>query len=69
MLCAMYMDRCGRDRKVVGFTTLYAISAYHHKSCEFEPLSWLGALHTTLSDKVFQLFATGPWFSPVSSTN
>ena len=32
-----YMDRCGRDRKVVGFTTIYTISAYHHKSCEFEP--------------------------------
>ena len=22
--------RCGRDRMVVGFTTIYAISAYHH---------------------------------------
>jgi hypothetical protein len=22
--------RCGRDRMVVGFTTTYAISAYHH---------------------------------------
>ena len=21
---------CGRDRMVVGFTTIYAISAYHH---------------------------------------
>jgi hypothetical protein len=29
----------GRDRKVVGFTTTYAISANHHWSCEFEPLS------------------------------
>ena len=24
---------------VVGFTTTYAISAYHHRSCEFELLS------------------------------
>ena len=24
---------CGRDRTVVGFTTTYAISAYHH--CDF----------------------------------
>jgi hypothetical protein len=24
------MDRRGRDRMVVGFTTTYAISAYHH---------------------------------------
>jgi hypothetical protein len=22
--------RCGRDRMIVGFTTAYAISAYHH---------------------------------------
>jgi hypothetical protein len=27
--------RRGRDRVVVGFTTTYAISAYHHTSCEF----------------------------------
>ena len=31
----------GRDRMVVGFTTTCAISAYHHKSCEFEYRSWL----------------------------
>ena len=24
-----------RDRMVVGFTTTYAISAYHHQRCEF----------------------------------
>jgi hypothetical protein len=29
----------GRDRMVVGFTTTYAISAYHHKRCEFESCS------------------------------
>ena len=28
-----------RDRMVVGFITTYAISAYHHKRCEFEPHS------------------------------
>jgi hypothetical protein len=29
---------CGRDsdRMVVGFTTTYTISAYHHYCCEFE---------------------------------
>jgi hypothetical protein len=27
--------RRGRDRMVVGFTTTYAISAYHHWCCEF----------------------------------
>ena len=28
--------RRGRDRVVVGFINTYAISAYHHLSCEFE---------------------------------
>jgi hypothetical protein len=27
------------DRMVVGFTTFYAISPYHHKRCEFKFLS------------------------------
>ena len=61
-----------RDRMVVGFTTTYAISAYHHWSCEFIPRSWRGVLDTTLCDKVFQWLAAGQWFStstPVSSTN
>jgi len=31
--------RRGRDRMVVGFTTIYAISSYHHKRCEFESYS------------------------------
>jgi hypothetical protein len=43
-----------RDRMVVGFTTTCAISAYHHKSCEFEPRSWRGVLDATLCDKICQ---------------
>jgi hypothetical protein len=43
----------GRDRMVVGFTTIYAISAYHHRSCEFESRSCRGVLDTTLRDKFF----------------
>jgi len=43
-----------RDRMVVEFTTTYAISAYHHLSCEFESRSWRGVLDTTLYDKVCQ---------------
>ena len=35
--------RRGRDCMVVGFTTTYAISAYHHKRCEFESCS--GEVH------------------------
>jgi len=27
---------------VVGFTTTYAISAYHHWCCEFKSRSWRG---------------------------
>ena len=44
--------RCGRDRIVVRFTTIYAISAYHHYSFEFESCSWRGVLDTILCDKV-----------------
>ena len=29
----------GHDRMVVGFTTTYAIGAYHHLCCEFESSS------------------------------
>jgi len=43
-----------RDRMVVEFTTTYAISAYHHLSCELESRSWRGVLDTTLYDKVCQ---------------
>jgi len=39
---------------VVGFTITYAISAYHHKSCEFESRSWRGVLDATLCDEVCQ---------------
>jgi hypothetical protein len=58
-----------RDRMVVGFTTICAISAYHHLSCGFEPLSWRGVQHYVI---VCQWLATGRWFSlgtPISFTN
>jgi hypothetical protein len=45
-------DRRDRNRTVVGFTTTYAISAYHHYSCEFKSRSCRGVLDTTLCDKV-----------------
>ena len=57
---------------VVWFTTTCAISAYHHKSCEFESYPWRGVLDATLRDKVCQWLAAGRWFSSatlVSSTN
>ena len=37
--------RRGRDRMVVGFTTTYAISAYHHWCCEFDYRSGRGVQH------------------------
>ena len=37
---------------VIGFTTTYAISVYHHKSFEFEPRSWRDVLDITLSMSV-----------------
>jgi len=37
--------RHGRARMVVGFTTTYAISTFHHWCCEFESRSGLGVQH------------------------
>ena len=37
-------NRRGGDRMVVGFTTTFVISAYHHW-CEFESRSWRGVQH------------------------
>ena len=39
-------DRRGRDHIIVGFTTNYAISAYHQSRCEFESRSCRGVLAT-----------------------
>ena len=39
------MGFCGRDHMVIGFTTTYAISAYHHWCCEFESRSGRGVQH------------------------
>ena len=38
-------DRRGCDRMVVGFTTTYVISIYHHCCCEFESRSGQGVHH------------------------
>jgi len=51
---------CGRDHMVVGFTTTYAISAYHHWC--WVPIS-IWARCTTLCDKVRQWLAAGRFFS------
>ena len=48
--------RRDRDRMVVGFISTYAISAYHHYSCELESRSRRGVL---------DIFPG----TPVSSTN
>jgi len=52
--------RRGRDRIVVGFTTTYAISAYHHWCCEFESRWERRVQHYVIK------FVSD--FSPVSST-
>jgi hypothetical protein len=38
-------SRPGRDRMVIGCTTTYAISDYHHVCCEFESRSGRGVQH------------------------
>jgi hypothetical protein len=45
ILCIL-RGRRDNDRVVVGFTTTYAINAYHHWSCEFESCSWWGVIDT-----------------------
>ena len=60
--------RRGRNRMVVGFTTTYAISAYHHWCCEFESRSGRGVQHYVIKF-VSDLRQVGSRFSPVSSTN
>jgi hypothetical protein len=65
----IYTTSRGSDLMVVGSTTTYAISAYHHWSCEFEPRSWQSVFDTTLCDKACQWLTTGWCFSPVSSIN
>ena len=39
------VGRRGRDRMAVGFTTSYAISAYHHWCCEFKSRPGRGGQH------------------------
>jgi hypothetical protein len=57
--CICYhRGRHGRDRMVVGFTTTYAISAYHHKSCEFRSRSWRGVLRVLRFPPLVKLTAT-----------
>ena len=77
----LYLSRCsssrksergrrGLDQMVVGFTTTYAISAYHLWWCEFKSWSGRGVQHKC--DKVCQWLATGQCFFPgplVFSTN
>jgi len=38
-------SRSGRDRMVLGITTIDAIGAYHHWCCEFESRSGWGVQH------------------------
>ena len=46
MECIHHLQgRRGRDGMVVGVTTTYAISVYHHLCCEFESRSGRGVQH------------------------
>jgi len=42
-----FWDSHGLDHIVVGFTTTYAISAYHHQHCELESRSWRDVFDAT----------------------
>jgi len=47
---------------VVEFKTISAISAYHHKRCEFKSHSWRDVRDTTLCDK-FGRSVVFSWYS------
>ena len=61
----------GRDRMVVGLTTIYAISTFHHCCGEFESRSGWGVQHYVIkfvsdlrqvSDKLYHIMLyTSPW--------
>ena len=55
-----------RDRQVVGFTTIYAISAYHHWCCEFESQPGRGVQNYVMKFVVEQsvVFSGVLWFPP-----
>jgi len=52
--------RRGRGCMLVRFTTTYAITVYHHWSCEFEFHSRRGVLDTTLCDRHFRTVESRP---------
>jgi hypothetical protein len=67
VLSSIYLrGHLGRDRMVVGFTTTYAFSAYHHWRCEFESRSGRGVQHYVIKF-VSNLRQVNGF--PVSSTN
>ena len=67
VLSSIYLrGHLGRDRMVVGFTTTYAISAYHYWRCEFESRSGRGVQHYVIKF-VSNLRQVNGF--PVSSTN
>jgi hypothetical protein len=49
---------------IVGFTTVYAISAYHHYCCEFESRSWGRVLDTTFMIKLQPISHVGKKVAP-----
>jgi hypothetical protein len=47
--------RRGRDHWLFDLQLpVQSVSAYHHKSCEFEPRPWPGVLDAILSDNICQ---------------
>jgi hypothetical protein len=67
LLLIIIRDRRVLDRMVGGFTTTYAISAYHHWCCGFESRSRRGIQHHVIKFVSYLRQVGG--FHPVSSTN
>jgi len=51
---SLHEDHFHRNRMVVGFTSIFVISAHYHQHCEYDSCPWQGVLDTTLCDRVCQ---------------
>ena len=71
IVLVLVSGRRRRDHMVVGFTTTYAISAYHHWCCEFESRSGRGVQHSVIKfvSDLRQVCGFLWDLPPVSSTN
>jgi len=60
--CKTWRDRRCHDHTIVGFTTTYAINAYHHWCWDFESRSGRGVQHYMIKFVSHDLRQVGGYF-------